>query len=87
MSLCIITRFKNERHILYEWVHHHLEEGISKVFMINHDSNDQYLERNTWLYDLIEQDKIELLKSTSDNQYLEYDAYLHLLIHKFYIYP
>ncbi|MGJ8677464.1 MAG: glycosyltransferase family 2 protein [Akkermansiaceae bacterium] len=76
MSLCIITRFRNERHIMYEWIHHHLEEGIDKIFMIDHLSDDQFLEHNPWMHELILQNKVEILETTVESQFDDYDFHL-----------
>ena len=53
MSLCIITKFKNERHIMYEWIHHYLLEGADCIIMIDDHSDDDYLHLNNWLNPLI----------------------------------
>ena len=45
MSLLVISRFKNERHILYEWIHHYLLEGVDHFFLIDDHSNDEYKKR------------------------------------------
>jgi hypothetical protein len=76
MSLAIITRFKNERHIMFEWINHHLLEDIDKIFLIDHNSNDNYLEENNWIEPLILHDKIEFLKSNIDDQAEDYNYYL-----------
>ena len=46
MSIVLIARFKNERHILYEWVHHHLEEGVDKFILIDDQSNGLHLDNS-----------------------------------------
>lgn len=40
----ILAQFKNEAHILKEWIDHYLWQGVSKLFLINNDSNDNYAE-------------------------------------------
>tara|TARA_Y100000389_G_scaffold26815_1_gene23055 strand:- start:13306 stop:14292 length:987 start_codon:yes stop_codon:yes gene_type:complete len=74
-TVCLLCRFKNERHILFEWVHHHLLEGIDKIFLIDHKSDDNFLEVNPWLDVLIKENKLELLKSKSDKQVVDYNYY------------
>jgi hypothetical protein len=44
MTLCIVAIFKNESHILKEWINHYIGQGVDKFFMIDNDSNDNYLE-------------------------------------------
>ena len=36
--------FKNESHILKEWVEHYLFHGVDHMFLINDKSTDNYLE-------------------------------------------
>ena len=75
MSLCLITRFKNERHIMYEFINHYLEEGVDFFILIDDNSNDRYRELNGWMNDLIESNKI-LIQKSHLNQSMEYDLYL-----------
>lgn len=75
-SVCLLTRFKNERHIFYEWVNHHLQEGVDKIFMIDHQSDDDFLNCNPWLESLINDDKVELLQTVLESQYKDYNIYL-----------
>lgn len=44
MSLCLVTMFKNEAHIIKEWIKHYISQGVDHFFMIDNDSNDNYLE-------------------------------------------
>lgn len=76
MTIVLLSRFKNERHILYEWVHHHLSEGIDKIILIDHHSTDDYLNLNPWIPILIARNKLEILKSRSDNQIKDYQQAL-----------
>ena len=46
MSLCLTVRFKNERHIMYEFINHYLEEGVDRFILIDDNSDDNYLELN-----------------------------------------
>lgn len=84
MSISILTRFKNERHIMYEWIHHHLEEGIDKIFMIDDNSDDNYYDLNKyWLDNLVNENKIEILKSININQKEDYDNFLDHIKNKY----
>lgn len=42
--LCILAIFKNEAHILEEWINIHLKEGVEHFYLINNDSTDNYME-------------------------------------------
>lgn len=76
MSICLITRFKNERHIMYEFIHHYLEEGINHFILIDDKSNDDYRKLNTdWLDSLIKKNIISIHKS-KNGQYKDYNLHL-----------
>lgn len=36
--------FKNENHILKEWIDHYLAHGAERIYLINHNSKDEYQE-------------------------------------------
>lgn len=40
-----MSRFKNERHIMYEFIHHYMAEGVDCFILID-DNSDDYLEHN-----------------------------------------
>ena len=62
--LCLICRFKNERHILFEFINHYLLEGIDQIILINDNSNDNYYKLNkSWLEPLIKKKKVIIVKS------------------------
>lgn len=44
MSLCLLAIFKNESHILEEFIKHYTREGVDHFFLIDNGSNDDYLE-------------------------------------------
>ena len=44
MSLCLLTMFKNESHIMKEFITHYLKQGVDHFIMIDNGSNDNYLE-------------------------------------------
>jgi hypothetical protein len=44
MSLCLLTMFKNESHIMQEFITHYLKQGVDHFIMIDNGSNDNYLE-------------------------------------------
>ena len=41
-SICVVSVFKNEKHILHEWITHYVNEGIDKLFLIDNCSTDVY---------------------------------------------
>lgn len=78
MSVGLITRFKNERHIMYEWFHHHLKEGVDKFYFIDDHSDDDFLKENSWLLDYVKRGKVKLLKSKSRQQ-KDYNNFLGMI--------
>jgi hypothetical protein len=43
-NLCVCAVFKNEAHILYEWITHYLNRGVDHIYLINDFSNDNFQE-------------------------------------------
>lgn len=41
LSICAI--FKNESHILDEWIQHYLKRNINHFYLINYNSTDDYI--------------------------------------------
>jgi multimeric flavodoxin WrbA len=54
---CIGAIFKNENHILKEWIDHYLNRGVDHIYLINDNSTDDYMKTLT---PYIEEDKITL---------------------------
>lgn len=42
MSLCLVAMFKNESHILREWLDHYRRQGVDQFLMIDNGSTDSY---------------------------------------------
>jgi len=42
--LCIYTQFKNENHIMLEWIKHYFLEGADHIILVDNDSNDGFHE-------------------------------------------
>ena len=84
MTLCLMTMFKNERHIMYEFVQHYICEGVDKFILIDDNSDDNYLEYNkSWIIPFIENKTIIIVKNTfkqARGQVLNYNKYLNLTI-------
>lgn len=45
MSLCLVGIFKNEGHIIEEWIEHYLKQGVDKFYLIDNGSDDNYQEK------------------------------------------
>lgn len=66
LSLCLLCRFKNERHIMYEFINHYLNEGVDCIILIDNESDDDYLTYNhDWLNELIQSHKVIIVNSSS----------------------
>ena len=44
MSLCLVAIFKNECHIMNEFIKHYINQGVEHFFLIDNGSNDNYLD-------------------------------------------
>jgi len=44
MSLCLVAIFKNESHIMNEYIKHYINQGVDHFFFIDNGSNDNYLD-------------------------------------------
>jgi hypothetical protein len=42
--ICIVSVFKNESHILEEWINHYLRQGIDHIFLTDNGSTDDYMD-------------------------------------------
>lgn len=79
ISLCLMVRFKNERHIMYEFIHHYLEEGVDHFLLLDDNSNDDYLEFNKeWLQPLID-NGVVVIKGVTLPQKQEYNLHIDYL--------
>jgi len=79
ISLCLMVRFKNERHILYEFIHHYIEEGVDHFLLLDDNSTDDYLEVNKdWLQPLID-NNVVMIKATTKIQAREYNLHIEYL--------
>lgn len=69
-TLCLVAIFKNESHILKEWVAHYINEGVEKFFLIDNGSSDNYLH---CLKPYIEQNTIDLV--LDEKRYCQVELY------------
>jgi hypothetical protein len=65
-SLAIISYFKDEAHILNEWISHHLSFGIEHFYLLNNNSLDRFtevLDKYEGKYTLIDSHSIPQLEA------------------------
>jgi len=73
MSLCLIAIFKNESHILKEWINHYLNQGVEKFFLIDNGSTDNYF---PIIEPFIERSIVYLVKDSKPHSQIElYNKY------------
>ena len=60
VSVGIISVFKNEAQVIYEWLLHHAKEGVSQFLLIDNDSTDDYHAQITKFLDTWEETKIQV---------------------------
>jgi len=41
--LCLVSVFKNESHILEEWIQHYIKQGVDHFFLTDNGSSDDYM--------------------------------------------
>jgi len=41
--LCLVSVFKNESHILEEWIQHYIKQGVEHFFLTDNGSTDDYM--------------------------------------------
>ena len=61
-NLILVTIFKNEQHIITEWIDHYLNMGVDKIFMIDNGSTDDYRDK---VAAYIERGQIEIVVDTT----------------------
>ena len=68
MKLGLMAMFKNEGHILYEFINHYILEGIDQFILIDDNSTDNYYENNkNWMDSLVKSNIITIKKSEKKN--------------------
>uniref|UniRef100_A0A6C0FAI7 Uncharacterized protein n=1 Tax=viral metagenome TaxID=1070528 RepID=A0A6C0FAI7_9ZZZZ len=64
MKLGLMAMFKNEGHILYEFINHYMLEGVDQFILIDDNSTDNYYENNkNWMDSLVKSNIITIKKS------------------------
>jgi hypothetical protein len=65
--LSIGALFKNEAHILKEWIEHYLYHGVDHIYLINDNSTDEYL---SILNPYIESEKVTLFNNNFTSKHI-----------------
>lgn len=68
MKIAVVAMFKNESHILKEWLEHYLNEGVDTFFLIDNDSSDDY---KPILEPYLTSKQVFLMKSKKKNAQVE----------------
>jgi len=76
-TLCLVAIFKNESHILKEWIEHYLNQGVDKIFLIDNGSTDNYY---SILQPYISTGKVDLVKDTK--KHAQRELYNKHFLHK-----
>ena len=68
MKVVVVAMFKNESHVLKEWLDHYLREGVDTFLLIDNHSTDPYM---PILEPYMQANQVFLLKSTKKNAQVE----------------
>jgi hypothetical protein len=68
MNIALIAMFKNESHILKEWLEHYVHEGVDTFLLIDNDSTDNY---RPILEPYLHSKQVFLIESTKKNAQIE----------------
>ena len=72
-----MTMFKNEGHLLYEFINHYILEGVDEFVLIDDNSNDNYYENNKdWMDPLVKSNIITIKKPEVTGQIKRYNEQL-----------
>ena len=74
-TFVIATVFKNESHILREWIEHYLRWGAEHFYLVNDNSTDNYLEIINEYSQYITLFQNEIVTKETDRQTKIYDRY------------
>jgi glycosyltransferase involved in cell wall biosynthesis len=81
MNFIICAVFKNESHILDEWLHHYFMRGVNHIYLVNDNSTDNYLqilEKYSGLVTLFQND---IQTKEVGRQIQIYDKYFRPVLH------
>jgi hypothetical protein len=76
-TLCLVAIFKNESHILEEWIEHYLNQGVDKIFLVDNGSTDSYY---SILQPYISRGKVDLVKD--NKRHAQRELYNKHFLHK-----
>lgn len=76
-TLCLVAIFKNESHILKEWIEHYLNQGVDKIFLVDNGSTDSYY---SILQPYISTGKVDLVKD--NKRHAQVELYNKHFLHK-----
>ena len=77
IKLCLVAIFKNESHILKEWIEHYLNQGVDKIFLVDNGSTDNYY---SILEPYIYSNKVDLVKD--NKKHAQTELYNKHFLHK-----
>ena len=67
-TICLVAIFKNESHILKEWIEHYLNQGVDKIFLVDNGSTDSYY---SILHPYISTGKVDLVLDNKKHAQIE----------------
>jgi len=80
--IAILTCFRNESHILQEWIEHYKNRGIEHIYMINDFSTDNFLEKIQYYLDIgfITVFDSDIVTNKTGKQLLLYKKYFYEIV-------
>jgi hypothetical protein len=70
MALCLVAIFKNESHILEEYINHYIKQGVDHFFFIDNGSTDEYSILNKFENVTLVVDNLRHMQSHHYNRYI-----------------
>lgn len=71
-TLCVVAIFKNEAHIMKEWLDHYINQGVNYFFLINNGSTDAF---RPILKPYLDQNLVTLARDFRQGGQMQNDAY------------
>jgi glycosyltransferase involved in cell wall biosynthesis len=75
-NLILCAVFKNESHILSEWIQHYLQRGVDHIYLINDHSTDDYLPIIERYHDRITLQHNDIISKNIGRQIQIYQTYI-----------
>ncbi|GAG74850.1 unnamed protein product, partial [marine sediment metagenome] len=80
VKVCVLTIFRDEAHVIFEWAKHYIMQGFDHLYMINNNSSDDYQSQ----LDLLSTDKITIYHEIGDRIQIEaLQKYYNLIRNKY----